>query len=221
MHLSLLTSHLRIFLLIFMTTIQFTILCSLKKDFDKFTTKSTKASAPAKVIAMSTALVIPSTIPEPMAITGTAVKTLDSLPSNFQHAMPSSAQQAIVAEAQVLHKDSTVGGEKAHVPVLTPGGSGGETGDVSHKGSAADLVTVPTLTVAPVDAGLSDKTIPTSNLWFGETDDGKASLETGSSVSSASPLSGYGKTVHVSPNFPYSSEVDYQSDPADFFPMVS
>ncbi|MCJ8741782.1 hypothetical protein PDJAM_G00074620 [Pangasius djambal] len=186
---------------------------STTKDFDQFTTESTKASAPAKVIAMSTALVIPPTIPEPTAITRTAVKALTNLPSNFQHTMPSSTQQAITiaAEAQVLHKDSTVGGEKLHVSVVTPGGNGEDKSDLSHKGSAADLVTVPNLMVTPVDAGLSDKAIPTSstagvNLWFGESDGGKASLEIGSSVSPASPLSGDGKT----------SEGDYQSDPADF-----
>lgn len=203
-----------------------TSVLSTTKDFDKFTTESAKASAPAKVLAMQ--LVIPPTIPEPTAITRTAVKTLTSLPSNFQHSMPSSTQQAIaiVAEAQVLHKDNVLGGEKVNVSVLTPGGSGEDMGELSHKGSAADLVTVPTLMVATMDAGLSDKAIPTSstaevNLWFGETDDGKASLEIGSSVSSASPLSGDGKTAHVLPNFLYSSEVDYQSDPADLSPVVS
>ncbi|XP_026776837.2 plexin-B1 [Pangasianodon hypophthalmus] len=200
-----------------------TSVLSTTKDFDQFTTESTKASAPAKVIAMSTALVIPPTIPEPTAITRTAVKALTNLPTNFQHTMPSSTQQAITiaAEGQVLHKDSTVGGEKVHVSVLTPGGNGEDMDDLAYKGSAADLVTVPTLMVG---AGLSDKVIPTSstagvNLWFGESDDGKASLEIGSSASSASPLSGDGKTARVSPSFPYSSEGDYQSDPADFSPL--
>lgn len=80
--------------------------------------------------------------------------------------------------------------------VLTPGGNGEDVSDLTHKGSAADF-------------------------WLGETDDEKASLETGASVSSVSPLSGDTRTAPVSPNFPYSSEVDYQSDPADFFPLVS
>lgn len=110
--------------------------------------------------------------------------------------------------------------------VLTPGGNGEDTGELSHQGSAADLVTVPTLMVNPTDAGLSNKAVHTSptagvNLWFGEADDGKASPEIGSSVSLASPLSGDGKTAHVSPSFLFSSEVDYQSDPADFPPLVS
>lgn len=206
---------------------QSTSVLSATKDFDKFTTESIKASAPAKVIAMSTALAIPPSMPEPTAITRTAVKNLTNLQNNFQHTMPSPTQQAItiVDEALVLHKDSIVGGEKVHVSVLTPGGNGEDMGDLSHKGSAAGLVTVPTLRMVTLDAGLSDKANPTSStagvyLWFGETDDGKASLEIGSSVSSASPLSGDVKTAHVSPSFPY-SEVDYQSDPADFSTLVS
>ncbi|KAK2825168.1 hypothetical protein Q7C36_019095 [Tachysurus vachellii] len=194
-----------------------TSVLSTTKDFDQFTTESTKASAPAKVTAMSTALAIPPTIPEPTAITTTVVNTLTDLPSDFQHAMPSSTQKAltIVAEAQVLHKDSKIGGEKVHVSEMTPGGNG-EVMGLSHKGLAANSVTVPTLMVASVGAGLSDKATPTTataglNVWFGETDIGKGSFKNGSSMSLASPLSGDGKTA--SPSFLSSLEVDLQSDP--------
>ncbi|KAG7323182.1 hypothetical protein KOW79_012884 [Hemibagrus wyckioides] len=193
---------------------------STTKDFDQFTTESTKASAPTKVLAMSTALAIPPTIPEPTAIT--AVKTLTNLPSNFQHAMPSPTQQAltVAAEAQVLHEDSIVSAEKVHVSLMTPGGNGEDMWSLSHKGSAADSVTAPTLIVATVGAGLSDKATPTSftvgvNVWFGETDDGKASFDNGPLIPLASPLLGDAKTAPVPPSFLSSSEADFQSDPAD------
>lgn len=174
---------------------------------------------------MSTALAIPPTIPEPTAITTTVLNTLTDLPSDFQHTMPSSTQKAltIVAEAQVLHKDSKIGGEKLHVSEMTPGGNG-EVMSLSHKGLAANSVTVSTLMVARVGAGLSDKATPTTataglNVWFGETDVGKGSFKNGSSMSLASPLSGDGKTA--SHSFLSSLEVDLQSDPADFSALVS
>lgn len=195
---------------------------STTKDFDQFPTESTKASAPAKVRGMSSALVIPLTIPEPTAITRTVVKTFTDLPSNFQHTTPASTQQARaeVAEAQVLHKDSVVGGDKGHVRLLTPSGNDEDMSDLSHKGSASDLVTVPSLTVASVDEVIPSSTAG-MNHWIEETNDGNVSLEIGLSVPSASPLSGDGNIAHISPSFPYSSEVDYQADPADFPPLVS
>ncbi|KAM9444937.1 plexin-B1 [Clarias gariepinus] len=187
------------------------------KDFGKFTPEPSKASAPPKVIAMSTALVSPPTIPELTAIPRTAEKTLSNLPNNLQR----TTRQAttVLEEAQVLHKESTVGGEKVNVSILTPGGNGEDMDDLAYKQAAADLVTAP-LVVVSVNAGRSDRAIPSSftvgkNLWFEETDDGKASLETGSSVSTSSPLSGIGKTMQVLTGIPHSLEVDYQSDPAD------
>lgn len=175
---------------------------------------------------MSTALAIPLTIPEPTAIT--AVKTLTNLPSNFQHAMPSPTQQAltVAAEAQVLHEDSIVSGEKVHVSVMTPGGNGEDMWSLSHKGSAVDSVTAPTLMVATVGAGLSDKATPTSftlgvNVWFAETDDGKVYFDNGPSISLASPLLGDAKTAPVPPSFLSTSEADFQSDPADLSSLVS
>lgn len=191
---------------------------STTKDFNKFTTESIKASAPTKVIALSSALVIPPTIPEPAAITRTAVKPLANLPSYFGHTMPTPTQQpiAIDAGAQGVHKDKNAAGEEGLVLVLTPGGDGEDMSDLSYKGSAADPVTVSTLTVAPA--------IPSAtagvNLWFGDTENGKASSEFESALSSTSPESGDGKTTHGPANFPYSSEVDYQSDPADFLSLV-
>lgn len=106
--------------------------------------------------------------------------------------------------------------------VLTPGGRGKDMSDLSHKGSAAKSVTIPTLTVAPViDKAFPASAIAGQNLSIGKTSDEKTSHKIASSVSSTSTLSGYEKTAHVSPALPYSSEVDYQSDPADFFPLVS
>ncbi|KAI5612368.1 plexin-B1 isoform X2, partial [Silurus asotus] len=202
---------------------KFNLQSSTTKDFDTFTTESTKVSTPAKFIAMSTAVVIPPIIQETTAITRTAVKPFTNLPSNSQHTMPFSTQQAItiVAKAQVLHEDSNVGGEKAHVSVLTPGGSSKDNSDLSHKGSAADLATSTTQMVEALDAGFTHKADSTSstpgvNHWLKQTDDVKALFETGSLVSSPSPLSEDGRTQQVSPDFLYSSEVDYQSD---FSPM--
>lgn len=169
---------------------------------NKVNTESTKASAPTKVIAMSSALVIPQTIPEPTAITRTAVKPFANLPSYFEHTMPTPTQQAIAMVDQVLHKDNKAAGEKGLLTVLTPGGNGED------------------MTVAPADEATPSAAAGV-NLWFGETENGKASPEFEPALSSAPPESGDGNTTHVSPNFPYSSEVDYQSDPADFFSLVS
>lgn len=176
---------------------------------------------------MSTASAIPHTTPDPNAITTTAVKTLTNLPSHFQHAMPSSTQQALtkVAKVQVQHKDSIVGGEKVHVSVVTPGGKGEDLGNLTHTGSAADSVTVSTLMVNTMGAGLSDKAIRTfspagENVWFGKTDHRKTSSENWSSVPSASSILGNEKTAPVAPSFLYAMEMDFQSDPADFSPQV-
>ncbi|KAI4873769.1 hypothetical protein NFI96_010626 [Prochilodus magdalenae] len=210
-------------------------------DFNKLTsvvpihptTVPHKDSMSTTAIAMTTSPVAPPTTPEPAAIPSTTVGTtppLRNLPTTFQHTMPSSTQQAptTVAGSDTLLKDSIAGGKKAHVGLLStpaPGGHSEDMADVSHKETAVDVVTVSALTTPSGDAGVMGpvgEALPSSStavvtLWSEETDDGEASLETGSPVSSASAPSGDGEEGPVSADFPQAQDVDYQSDAVDFF----
>ncbi|KAL7864572.1 hypothetical protein AOLI_G00159920 [Acnodon oligacanthus] len=210
-------------------------------DFSKFTSSmpihptmaAHKESMPITAVAVSALPVAPPSTPEPAVIPSTTMGTtspLRNLPTTFQHTMPSSTQQAptTVAGANTLLKDSIAGGKEAHVGLLStpaPGGHSEDTADVSHKESAVDSVTVSASTTLSGDAGvmgpLGEALPPSSTavvtLWSEENDDGEASLETGPPVSSASAPSGDGEEGPISTDFSHAQDVNYQSDPAEFF----
>ncbi|KAG9269453.1 plexin-B1-like [Astyanax mexicanus] len=213
-------------------------------EFTKFTSAmpihpTTAPHIPRTSIAMPPPPppVTPPTTPEPAATPSTAMGTkapFSNLPTTFQqHTMPSSTQQppTTATEARTQLKDSVAGGKEAHVGLLStpaPGGHGEDTPDVSNKESGSvDPVTVPAPTPPsgdlPVMGAVGEsESVPASStvmvtLWSEATDDGEASLETGPPVSSASAPSGDGEEGPVSADFPPAPDVDYHSDPADFF----